>query len=250
MTPEEQDLIQGLFNRLRSSEPAVKDREADALIARGVQTQPSAPYLLVQTVLVQEHALTNAQARIAELEKALEEAKREQPSRQTAGSSSFLGGLISGGPWGRKSEDAQPQPQRQPIWNNPTQTGHTPAGVLATYGQPQAYAPPANGGFLRSALTTAAGVAGGALLFQGISNLIGHNAGPFSSGLAEYSQTATPEIVENVTNNYYGTELGSADSGIAPDSPWAQAQDVQNADYAPDDGGGFDGGGFDDGGFA
>ena len=36
------------------------------------------------------------------------------------------------------------------------------------------------GGFLRSAAATAAGVAGGALLFEGISSMFGHN---YSSGL-------------------------------------------------------------------
>ena len=56
--------------------------------------------------------------------------------------------------------------------------------------QPQAYGyppPPPQpggrggaGGFLQGALSTAAGVAGGALLFQGIENLLGHNPGPFS----------------------------------------------------------------------
>ena len=35
------------------------------------------------------------------------------------------------------------------------------------------------GSFLRSAMATAAGVAGGALLFEGIRNLMGSNPGPF-----------------------------------------------------------------------
>ena len=36
---------------------------------------------------------------------------------------------------------------------------------------------PAGGGFLRTAMATAAGVAGGALLFEGIRGMMGHNPG-------------------------------------------------------------------------
>ncbi len=48
------------------------------------------------------------------------------------------------------------------------------------------------GGFLRSALTTAAGVAGGALLFEGIRSMLGHNPGPFSTAAAA-SPLMTPD---------------------------------------------------------
>ena len=54
----------------------------------------------------------------------------------------------------------------------------------------------------------AAGVAGGALLFQGISSLFGnHYAGGLMSG------GMTPGLGETVVNNYYGNDAGGAGGG-------------------------------------
>ena len=66
MQSQERDLITGLFDRLRPFESQPRDGEAEALIKDLAQRQPAAPYLLVQTVLVQEQALKAAQERIAE----------------------------------------------------------------------------------------------------------------------------------------------------------------------------------------
>src|ERR1051326_7038074 len=92
MTPQEQQLITQLFQRLRQAPVQEKDPEAEALIAQGVREQPDAPYLLVQTVLIQDMALTNAQARIAELGRELAAKSAQAPRRST----SFLGGLPHG----------------------------------------------------------------------------------------------------------------------------------------------------------
>jgi hypothetical protein len=249
MTPEERDLIAGLFARLRDADTAPKDREADEFIRRLTAELPAAPYLMAQTILVQEHALQNAQARIAELERQCAEAR--QPAPQQGGS--FLGGLIGGGPWGRRADaGAQPPPGWSQAAPAPAgsvpQAGYAPPayGAASPYPTSAAMPPSAGGGFLRSALTTAAGVAGGALLFQGIEGLLGHNAGAFGPALGSgYGGGAGTNVVEeNVTNNYYGSGGGG---------PVQQANDtpdqggVQNADYTPDDGGG-DVGSADDGG--
>ena len=68
MQSEERELITGLFGRLQPFESQPRDPEAEALIKDLAARQPAAPYLLVQTVLVQEQALKAAQERIAELE--------------------------------------------------------------------------------------------------------------------------------------------------------------------------------------
>jgi hypothetical protein len=243
MTPEERDLVGGLFQRLREADTAPKDREAEEFIRCQTAELPAAPYLMAQTILVQEHALQNAQARIAELERQCAEARQPQPQ-----SGSFLGGLIGGGPWARRT-DAGTQPPRG--WSQAAPAGSVPqAGTMPPpYGAPAPYPttaalpPTAGGGFLRSALTTAAGVAGGALLFQGIEGLLGHHAGAFGPGLGSgygggYGSTV---VEENVTNNYYGGGGATQQADYTPDQG-----DVQNADYQPDDGG--DGGSADDGG--
>ena len=64
-------------------------------------------------------------------------------------------------------------------------------------------APSAGGGFLRNALTTAAGVAGGAALFQGIESLLGHNSGPFGGGLGGGGGFLNSGGPQEVVNNYY-----------------------------------------------
>src|SRR5260370_18504916 len=101
MTPQERDLITHLLSRLSQAGGQPKDPEADALIRQAVAAQPDAPYYLVQTVLIQDMALSNAQSRIHELEQQLA-AARPAPSQPT----SFLGGRFGGGrgaPQGRRS---------------------------------------------------------------------------------------------------------------------------------------------------
>ena len=68
--------------------------------------------------------------------------------------------------------------------------------------------PGAGSGFLRQAATTAAGIAGGALLFQGISSLFGNH---YAGGLMGAGMT--PGLGETVVNNYYGSDTGSDFSG-------------------------------------
>ena len=57
MEVKERELIAGLFDRLQPFESQPRDAEAAGLIADLVRRQPAAPYLLTQTVLVQEQAL-------------------------------------------------------------------------------------------------------------------------------------------------------------------------------------------------
>jgi uncharacterized protein len=159
MQAEERDLISGLFERLRPFDSQPRDPEAERLIANLVSRQPSTAYLLTQTVLVQEQALKAAQERIAELE-----AKAGAAAPPSGG---FLASAPKIGPWGAAAA-AQPQQVQQPPrspWGAPPQ-------------------PAAGGGFLRSALATAAGVAGGALLFEGIRGLLSNGSGPFSTAAA------------------------------------------------------------------
>src|SRR6266513_4297858 len=121
MTPQENELITTLLARLKNAGGQAKDPEADALIRQALTEQPDAPYYLVQTVLIQDLSLHNAQNRIAELEKQLADA--QTASKPT----SFLGGLFgssqpatppatgtpSGGPWSRSPQVAGPPPQQQ-----------------------------------------------------------------------------------------------------------------------------------------
>jgi hypothetical protein len=92
MTPEERDLITTLLDRLGSIAGQPKDPEADRLIRQAVGRIPDAPYYLVQTVVIQDITLHQAEARIAELEEQLAAAEARQPAP-----TSFLGGLFGRG---------------------------------------------------------------------------------------------------------------------------------------------------------
>ncbi len=154
MQAEERDLIAGLFDRLRPFDSQPRDPEAERLIANFVVRQPSAAYLLTQTVLVQEQALKAAQARIAELE-----------GKSSGG---FLSSAPNIGPWGAKhAQSPEPAPM------------------------------PRGGGFLQSALATAAGVAGGALLFEGIRGMFGGHQAQAASPLLPPDQFSSADLAQD-----------------------------------------------------
>jgi hypothetical protein len=250
MTPEEQNLIENLFERLRPADANPKDPQAQQLIQAKTAALPSAPYLLAQAVIVQEHALANAQARIAELENHLAGASQNAP----AGGGSFLSGVsrFFGGnkPTPPPVPQQAPQPQYQQV--PPTQYQQVPGTGAPVAPPPQAVPypttmnlpPSSGGGFLKSALATAAGVAGGAALFQGIESLIGHNAGVFGPSLAERGfspggagGTENTEIVNNYYNEPSG-EAGKVAEERADNKPEVAQNDFdqnqnQNIDFDP-----------------
>jgi hypothetical protein len=216
MTPQEQKMLDDLMARVDSTRLDDKDPEAAQQIEEWTARNPDAAYILAQTVLVQNYALEQAKAQIQSLQ---EEIAQHPALPQQSKPASFLGGLF-----GHKDElhsqqaapaYAQPQPQQGyapvPQYAAPQQYGQTPGYPLSGYGPPQGYAPVGSGGssFLRSAATTAAGVAAGALAFQGIESLMhgfGHAAGfggydgaGLGTGLGGFG--GRPE--ETTINNYY-----------------------------------------------
>jgi uncharacterized protein len=256
MTPEERNLISGLFDRLSQAASQARDAEADQLIRSKVAEIPAAPYLLVQSTLVMQQAVSNAQSRIAALEKQVAEGNSAAGTQQGGGG--FLAGVAS--LFGGGQPHAQPQRTTPPP---PPPTPLQPAQAQPS--QPYGYPPPvpqASGrggpGFLQGALTTAAGVAGGALLFQGIENLIGHNPGPFSGAVTPsggFLGGETPVENTEVVNNYYNepdenrsqVDQGNADQTAYSD-PDPDPDPTTTDDYASSDSsdfGGDDGGGDD-----
>lgn len=234
MTPQERELLTNLVARLKQAPPAETDEEALAMIRDLVRDLPDAPYLLAQTVLIQDYALHQAQSRIAEFE------RQAQPQRSAGGS--FLGAIFG------SAAPSRPQPAPQPQTYAQASPAYTQAPP--SYAQPGPwggggpFAQSSGPSFLRSAAATAAGVAGGALLFQGIESLFGMGHGGLGG--------AAPGLTETVVNNYYGDAAPGADGGDLRDADAAPADDqgVQDADYQDDvsqDSGGDDfGGGGDD----
>ena len=80
MTPQEQQMVDDLFDRLAKLESNPRDGNAERLIAAGLQRAPHAVYALVQTALVQDEALRRANAQIEELQSQVDggEAQHQQ----------------------------------------------------------------------------------------------------------------------------------------------------------------------------
>jgi hypothetical protein len=225
MSPEERQMLASLFDRVKTAAAAPRDAEAEAFISQSVRDQPYAPYLLSQTVLIQEQGMKAAADRIKQLEdqvKELQEGADRQPA-PAQGGGSFLGGL--GSLFGGGQQPQRPSPPQQ---NYGQQQGYAPQqnytqqqpGPWGQQGQQQPVgpwsqqqqAPSAGGGFLRGALGTAAGVAGGVMLAESLSSLFSPHLGGAAAGLGGFgAAAATPEapaVEETVVNNYYGNDQG------------------------------------------
>lgn len=254
MTPEERDLISGLFDRLKQADHPQKDEEAAALIEKSVRDAPSAPYLLVQCVLVQDHALNGAQARIAELERSLAEAKKAPTDAAAQGSQkpSFLGGMLGRGPWGARPDAGQTSPS-DGVHAVPQSAPPRPVAAAPTSG------PSPGTGFLQSALTTATGVVAGSLLYDGIRSLFSHGTGPFSSPFgtawAQGPGTAGGAFQNTGAANYFDSDLNQSNQNILPPDDASNVsdandgmnqtsdyQDAQPADFDTSDSGDLGGG--------
>ncbi len=234
MSPEERQLLNGLFDRTRSAANTPRDPEAEALISDQVKAQPQAPYLLAQAVLVQEQALRAANEKLQELEAQIRDMEQQQPGRAPApAGSGFLSGL--GSLFGAGNQQ-QPQPPRGPVpgpWQQqPQGFGQQNYGPPPSQGSIWGSGAPQAGGFLKGALGAAAGVAGGVLLADGIRNLFGghHNPLGIASGMDSFGNPGG----ETVVNNYYeNSDPGGSQNANFVDSDYSN--DPGSFDDASDD---------------
>ena len=219
MSPQETQSLQDFLNQLVQVRGIAKDPQADALTASAVAQQPDAAYLLVQRALLTDQALNNAKTQIAALQSQLQ-ATQSAPAH----------GFLDANAWGN-TPAAAPRPAAPMM-------ASAPAPMQAPVMQSQA--PVASPGFfgggigsvLGSVATTAAGVAGGAFLFQGLEHLMHPNSGGGFMNQSGMAPCATP--VENVTtvNNYYGDDTGTDDNTnvdndvASDDSNWDDGSSV------------------------
>jgi hypothetical protein len=231
MTAQEQQMLQGLADRVNGTQLPDKDVDAERMIQQTLGPNPDAMYVMAQTILVQQYALDQARQQMAALGAPLD----------TARTGSFLGNLL-----GHHEEPqrpaAAPPPPPMPVPQAPAQYQqapmYAPSGGYPLPGEPQ------GGGFLRSAMQTATGVAAGALAFEGIESLMhgfGHTAGygpAFGTTAFEGVGGGRPE---EVVNNYYGDsaqhEHGADAATTTADKPFtdiptdpSQVKDVSDVD--------------------
>ncbi len=223
MTPQEQDMIQGLINRVQQTQLPDKDADAEQLLQQSLGRNPDALYILAQTVLVQKYALEQAQKQLTDLKSQLDQARQHPPAQEHH--TSFLGSLLGRNdppppPPAQSSQPQSSQPQYAPVPNyQPQQPGYAAAPPPPQFGGGAPQSGGQSGGFLRSAMQTATGVAAGALAFQGIESLMhgfgggggfggGQGLGGFGGGAPR----------EEIVNNYYGDSGTDRDNGgLSPD---------------------------------
>lgn len=265
MTNEERDIIARFIARIAGAEnggfagsvpataPALPpiDPEADALIADLFARYPAARYRITQTAFVQEHALAEAQNRIRQMQADLDQARQllaAAPPASPQGaprSSGFFGGLFGAG---AQAAAPGPQPGPQPAYAPPPQypPNYQP-GMFQRQGS----------GFLGSALTTAAGVAGGMVVGNALMDLLSPRhaeaggfgmtepaASPWSAGPTGVPGAApeAPNPWDNATNqpepsSAWDTAQNDAPQGDAGNNAaggWSDAADMPD-DTSPDD---------------
>ena len=245
MNTEEQSLIDGLFGRIKQAEDPSqpRDAQAQACIEQHLRQQPAAPYYMAQAILVQEAAIKRLDEQNKQLEAELKQARAQaeaaqaSSSAQSTGGGGFLSSIFGSG--GRNAAPvAQPQqrPSAPPVasgggWREPSAPG---------FSQPQAQpgfgAAPARSGassFLGGAMQTAAGVAGGVLLAQGISSLFNHNSQP-EEVVEVIKEEPTPASDSGGWNDQGGQQH------VADNGGWGNDQGgYADTDYGSDDGGFF-----------
>jgi len=249
MTPAEREMLADLAKKIAETPAADRDPEADELIRTNIGKRPDALYILTQTVVIQNLAIQHARQEIEELKQRLAQPVAPRPA------SSFLGSGVS---------PSGPRPSGMPASPPPPPTEPMPLPITQN-------APPASGAssFLRSAAQTAAGVAAGALAFEGIRSLFGGGGfggwgGPHLGSFGGGSFLGGAPAGETIINNYYdspdATEQnsggdaspGNAEDSTAPDDTEASYDDTgasyeessSDEDTYADDGGYDDGGGF------
>lgn len=236
------------------------DRDADALIGQLFQRYPEAPYRMTQLAFVQEQGLIQAQNRIAAMEAELhrtqqalqqaQQAQQPQPQQPQSGGG-FFSSLFGGG---------RPQPAPPP---NPGPWGGQQGAPPQGYAPPPAYAPPppqyapgyqpgmfqrSGSGFLGSALTTAAGVGGGIVVGNLLTNMLTgeHHMGGGAWGEPSGGMAASPWGAPAATDQgtWDNTAGAASNQDYVDNGTWDQ-QPAQDSSWTDNSGGSWDSGGGD-----
>ena len=174
------------------------DREADALLADLFARYPEARYRITQLAFVQEHAMAEAQNVISQLQYQLQQAQQaaqaaQQQAAQPAAPS----------PWGAAAQSAPAYAPRQATPQYAPQPGYAPPPPQYAPGYaPGMFQQSGGSGFLGSALTTAAGVAGGMVAGNALMNLhVIQKAGSNAHHIAEACFKATARALRQAVTH-------------------------------------------------
>lgn len=209
MSPQEVQTLQQFLTQLVQVRGIARDPQADSMISGAVSQQPDATYLLVQRALLMEQALNRANEQIAALQNQLQATQQQAPAR------GFLDAETWGSPAAQRQQPMQPmqQPMMQPMQQPMMQPMMQPMYAQQAPGFFGGRA----GSMLGNVAATAAGVAGGAFLFQGIEHLLNPGSGGgFFGGGGGY---APPFESTTINNNYYN-DAPAPSSDYSADVPY------------------------------
>lgn len=250
MNDQEKQIIADIFKRLEQTASQARDPDAERFIADKVRAQPYAPYAMAQALYVQEEALKSLNGQMEQLR-----AENEQLSRGGSGGGGILSSIFGGGASRRERQPSFGRPNQgygqqggygqQPGYP-PQQGGPQQGGPWG--GQPQAQGGPwggqpqgqpqaaGGGGFLRGALTTAAGVAGGMVVGNALMSA-------FSGGHSSLGNFSNNDLASLGAPLGGGGDAGFSNAAFSDDGGGFGEASFQDASF--DDGGDFGGGGDD-----
>ena len=238
MTPQEREVINGIFERLKPAATQARDPDAEKHIAEMMRLQPYAPYVMAQSLYVQEQALASMNQQVQQLQAQVQQL--EQQAQQQPAGGGFLSGLFGGG----QSQPPRTPPAQANAWGNAPQGGMAMQPQAQPQGGPWAGAaaqqqPQSQGsGFLGTALMTAAGVAGGMvvgnMLMNAFSNRGSSGQGLFGSGSDSSGSGSDFQPFGNA-----GSPLSSAKDSAQDHAGYDDGNTYNASD---DDGGDWDGG--------
>ena len=192
MKDEEKNLIENLFHRLKKIELNCSERDdtADVLIQNLVKKQPYSSYYMVQTILIQETAIKKMNLKIEELKNQISILNSDQVNKKPSFLSNFL----------KKDPRSKTISYDNNIWKknqNNLESCNTniPSSSAATT---------RNSGFLKNALQTATGVAGGMILGNMLMNLFNHTT-PEEEIFDNINQSSASDIdheYDSIQNNH------------------------------------------------
>jgi hypothetical protein len=273
MTNEERDIISKFIARVGGATPASGfasgsvpattqpalppiDRDADAFIGQAFTQYPEARYRITQLAFVQEQALAEAQNRIRRLEWELQQAQQALQQAQQQGGQKPGGGFFSGLFGGGASRPQSP-PQGDPRWGGQPQQPYYQQSAPPPPQYPPSYQQGmfqqrGGSGFLGSALTTAAGVAGGLVAGEALMSLFsphqglggGLGGGGFAGGVPAASPWAAPsqDYVDTGSWDQSGGAAPAGNQDYVDNGTWDQPAPEPDTSWTDNSGGGSDSG--------
>jgi hypothetical protein len=185
MNEQDKELIERLAKDFQESAISI-DNEAKNYIQDSFSKNTNALYQLTQAVLVQKNAIDQLKKQVDGLNQ-----DRNEPKK------SFLSNLFRNDTQSRQNQSYQPQGSSQ--------------GPNHRFGQ---------GSFLSSALTTAAGVAGGMFLYEGINHLFSGNQSSAASSDSFLSNSTDLDQGFGGDDNFLNQESSSDFSDMTDFDDW------------------------------